>query len=256
MNRINQLFTTKPTGVLSVYFTAGYPQINDTVAVLGALQANGIDLVEIGIPFSDPMADGVVIQESGHQALQNGMNLRLLFQQLTGIRSTISIPLVMMGYLNPILQFGFRHFCSECSRVGVDGMIIPDLPMDDYLSEYKAIAEEFGLKFIFLITPETSDQRIKTIDEQTDGFIYMVSSAAVTGTQQSFDSREAYFKRIESMKLKNPRLIGFGVSNKSTFEMVNRYSSGAIVGSAFIKALQTNCTITEAVQALIDDLRR
>ncbi len=240
---------------MSVYFTAGYPQLDDTLPILDALQANGVDLVEIGIPFSDPMADGVVIQESGHQALQNGMNLRMLFQQLTGMRSSVTIPLVMMGYLNPILQFGFHDFCRECRRVGVDGMIIPDLPMDDYLSEYKAIAEAFGLKFIFLITPETSDERIRIIDQQTDGFIYMVSSAAVTGTQQSFDSREEYFRRIESMKLKNPRLIGFGVSNKATFEMVNRYSSGAIVGSAFIKSLQSSCSVSEAVQALIQQLR-
>lgn len=240
---------------MSMYFTAGFPQLNDTLPVLEALQSNGVDLVEIGIPFSDPMADGIVIQESGHQALQNGMNLRVLFGQLSDLRNTIKIPLVMMGYLNPILQFGFRDFCNECRRVGVDGMIIPDLPMDDYLSEYKSIAEEAGLKFIFLITPETSEERIRIIDEQTDGFIYMVSSAAVTGTQQSFDSREAYFKRIEAMKLKNPRLIGFGVSNKSTVDMVNKYSSGAIVGSAFIKSLQTSCSIPEAVQALLQELK-
>lgn len=255
MNRINQLFINKPSGILSMYFTAGFPQLNDTLPVLEALQSNGVDLVEIGIPFSDPMADGIVIQESGHQALQNGMNLRVLFGQLSDLRNTIKIPLVMMGYLNPILQFGFRDFCNECQRVGVDGMIIPDLPMDDYLSEYKSIAEEAGLKFIFLITPETSEERIRIIDEQTDGFIYMVSSAAVTGTQQSFDSREAYFKRIEAMKLKNPRLIGFGVSNKSTVDMVNKYSSGAIVGSAFIKSLQTSCSIPEAVQALLQELK-
>lgn len=256
MNRINQLFSTKPSGVLSVYFTAGFPQLNDTLPVLKALQSNGVDLVEIGIPFSDPMADGIVIQESGHQALQNGMNLRLLFEQLSNVRSYISIPLVMMGYLNPVLQFGFREFCSECRRVGVDGMIIPDLPMDDYLSEYKAIADEAGLKFIFLVTPETSEERIRTIDEHTDGFIYMVSSAAVTGTQVSFDSREAYFHRLASMNLKNPRLIGFGVSNRATIEMVNRYASGAIVGSAFIKSLQSNCSIPEAVQALLQQLRQ
>lgn len=256
MNRINQLFQYKSSAILSVYFTAGYPQLNDTLPVLEALQANGVDLVEIGIPFSDPMADGIVIQESGHQALQNGMNLQLLFDQLGSVRPAIHLPLVMMGYLNPVMQFGFHKFCSECKRVGVDGMIIPDLPMDDYLSEYKAIAESFGLKFIFLITPETSEERIRIIDEQTDGFIYMVSSAAVTGTQKSFDSREAYFQRIAAMNLRNPRLIGFGVSNKATLEMVNRYASGAIVGSAFIKSLQTGCSISEAVQALLWQLKQ
>lgn len=254
MNRIQQLFKQKDAHILSVYFTAGYPQLNDTLPVLEALQENNIDLVEIGIPFSDPMADGLVIQESGHQALQNGMNLRLLFEQLTDVRSRIHIPLVMMGYLNPILQFGFAEFCIECSRVGVDGMIIPDLPMDDYLSEYKVIADKYDLKFIFLITPETSEERIRIIDENTDGFIYMVSSAAVTGTQHSFISREDYFKRVQSMNLKNPRLIGFGVSNKATLQMVNQFASGAIVGSAFIKTLRNAGSATEAVVKLLNQL--
>jgi len=251
MNRINQLFESKSSRILSVYFTAGFPHLEDTTQILKALQEKGVDLVEIGIPFSDPMADGLVIQESGHQALKNGMNLRLLFQQLTDIRQTIHLPLVMMGYLNPVMQFGFREFCAECHRVGVDGMIIPDLPMDDYLQEYKAIADEYGLKFIFLITPETSDERIRLIDDSTDGFIYMVSSAAVTGAQHSFDAREAYFQRIRDMKLRNPRLIGFGVSNKATLDMVNRYASGAIVGSAFIKNLQTEPDINRALDKLL-----
>jgi tryptophan synthase alpha chain len=254
MNRIQQLFQVKKSEILSVYFTAGFPQLNDTLPVLESLQAKGIDLVEIGIPFSDPMADGIVIQESGHKALQNGMNLRLLFAQLTAVRATIHLPLVMMGYLNPILQFGFERFCAECSRVGVDGMIVPDLPLDDYLKEYKTIADHYGLKFIFLITPETSDERIRLIDQNTDGFIYMVSSAAVTGTQQSFSLREDYFKRIQTMKLRNPRLIGFGVSNKATLQMVNQYASGAIVGSAFIKLLMKSNSIESAVDDLLQQL--
>jgi tryptophan synthase alpha chain len=254
MNRINQLFLNKPENILSVYFTAGFPQLDDTTRILSVLQSGGIDLVEIGIPFSDPMADGVVIQQSGHQALQNGMNLRLLFRQLDNIRKQINIPLVMMGYLNPILQFGFKAFCSECKRVGIDGMIIPDLPMDDYLQEYKSIADDYGLKFIFLITPETSEERIRVIDSDTDGFIYMVSSAAVTGTQQSFESRESYFKHIQSMNLRNPRLIGFGISNKSTLDTVNRYASGAIVGSAFIKNLQHEPSIEKALEKLLQQL--
>ena len=256
MNRINQLFDRKRKNILSVYFTAGYPELEDTVPVLKALQARGIDLVEIGIPFSDPMADGPVIQQSSHIALQNGMSIRKLFSQLTDIREKIHIPLVMMGYLNQVMQFGFENFCRECSRVGVDGMIIPDLPMSDYLLEYKPVADKYNLKFIFLITPETSEDRIREIDKYTNGFIYMVSSAAVTGTQQSFESRVAYFNRINTLGLKNPRLIGFGVSNKATLEMVNQHASGAIIGSAFIKTLGEHDQIGTAVDVLLDNLKK
>jgi len=238
MNRINKLFQQKSENILSVYFTAGFPKLEDTLPILKCLQANGVDLVEIGVPFSDPMADGVVIQNSSQVALQNGMSIRKLFEQLTAVRAEIHIPLIMMGYLNPVMQFGFENFCKECSRVGVDGMIIPDLPMSDFLAEYKDIATKYGLEFIFLITPETEENRIREIDSHTNGFIYMVSSAAVTGTQNSFDNKMEYFNRINVMNLKNPRLIGFGISNKSTRDMANRYSSGAIIGSAFIKALQ------------------
>jgi len=255
MNRINQLFKQKDRNILSVYFTAGFPKIDDTVLTLKELQSNGVDLVEIGIPFSDPMADGVVIQQSSHVALRNGMSIKKLFEQLTEVRNEIQIPLVMMGYLNPIMQFGFENFCRECDRVGVDGMIIPDLPMSDYLSEYKLIAEKYKLKFIFLITPETSEQRIREIDEHTDGFIYMVSSAAVTGTQNNFDSRVAYFNRINEMSLRNPRLIGFGVSNKATLDTANQYASGAIIGSAFIKKLQEKGNIGDAVKNLLQELK-
>jgi len=254
MNRINQLFEQKKENILSVYFTAGFPKLGDTVPTLQCLQANGVDLVEVGVPFSDPMADGVVIQNSSHQALQNGMSIRKLFDQLTSIRADIHIPLVMMGYLNPIMQFGFEAFCKECSRVGVDGMIIPDLPMSDFLDEYKEIAERYKLEFIFLITPETSEARIREIDGHTNGFIYMVSSAATTGTQTSFDNKVEYFNRINAMNLKNPRLIGFGISNKSTRDMVNRYSSGAIIGSAFIKALEETKDVEKGVKLLLENL--
>lgn len=254
MNRIKLLFDLKKDKIFSVYFTAGFPKLNDTVPTLKALQANGVDIVEIGVPFSDPMADGIVIQHSSQQALKNGMSIRHLFSQLTEIRDCIHIPLVMMGYLNPIMQFGFEDFCAECSRVGVDGMIIPDLPMSDFLNEYKEIAENYGLEFIFLITPETSDDRIRLIDSHTNGFIYMVSSAAVTGTQNSFDIKVEYFNRINAMNLKNPRLIGFGISNKSTLDMVNKYSSGAIVGSAFIKALQETKDVEKGVELLLQKL--
>ena len=256
INRINQLFQQKSENILSVYFTAGFPKLEDTMSTLQSLQANGVDLVEIGVPFSDPMADGLVIQNSSQVALKNGMSIRKLFEQLTDVRSSIHIPLIMMGYLNPIMQFGFEAFCKECNRVGVDGMIIPDLPMSDFLAEYKTIAEKYKLEFIFLITPETSDDRIKLIDSHTNGFIYMVSSAATTGTQTSFDNKVEYFNRINAMNLKNPRLIGFGISNKSTRDMVCKYSSGAIIGSAFIKALQETQDVEKGVKLLLANLEK
>jgi len=255
MNRIQQLFTQKKENILSVYFTAGFPKPNDTVPILESLQKYSVDMAEIGIPFSDPLADGPVIQNSSQIALKNGMNLKKLFSQLANIRASVHIPLVMMGYLNPIMQFGFENFCSECKKVGVDGMIIPDLPMDVYLTEYREIVEKNGLDFIFLITPETSEERIHQIDEHTHGFIYMVSSAGVTGTQNSFDHHIDYFNRINSMHLKNPRLIGFGISNKLTRETASRYSSGVIIGSAFIKALQESSDVESAVKFLIKKLK-
>jgi len=256
MNRINFLFEKKKENILSVYFTAGYPKLEDTLPTLLSLQTNGVDLIEIGIPFSDPMADGIVIQNSSQVALQNGMSIRKLFDQLTAVRAQIHIPLIMMGYLNPVMQFGFENFCKECSRVGVDGMIIPDLPLSDFLAEYKEIALRYRLEFIFLITPETSEERIRLIDSHTNGFIYMVSSAATTGTQTSFDNKTEYFNRINAMNLKNPRLIGFGISNKSTREMVCKYSSGAIIGSAFIKALEETQDVEKGVKLLLDKLAK
>ena len=254
MNRINLLFDKKKENVLSVYFTAGFPKLEDTLPILECLQTNGVDMVEIGMPFSDPMADGIVIQNSSQVALENGMSIRKLFDQLTEVRSTIHIPLIMMGYLNPIMQFGFENFCKECHKVGVDGMIIPDLPLSDFLAEYKDIANSYELEFVFLITPETSDERIRLIDSHTNGFIYMVSSAATTGTQTSFDNKVDYFNRINAMDLKNPRMIGFGISNKSTKDMVCKYSSGAIIGSAFIKALQETEEVKQGVKLLFKRL--
>ena len=256
MNRINYLFEKKKENILSVYFTAGYPKLEDTLPTLLSLQTNGVDMIEIGIPFSDPMADGIVIQNSSQVALQNGMSIRKLFDQLTAVRVQVHIPLIMMGYLNPVMQFGFENFCKECNRVGVDGMIIPDLPLSDFLEEYKEIALRYHLEFIFLITPETSEERIRLIDSHTNGFIYMVSSAATTGTQTSFDNKTEYFNRINAMNLKNPRLIGFGISNKSTREMVCKYSSGAIIGSAFIKALEETQDVEKGVKLLLDKLEK
>ena len=257
MNRIKQLFETKQKDILSIYFTAGFPKINDTVEVIKELEENGIDLIEIGIPFSDPMADGPTIQASGTVALQNGMTLSKLFEQLKDIRKDVSIPLILMGYLNPIMQYGFENFCKKCQEVGIDGTIIPDLPFNDYIKEYKPIADKYNVKVVMLITPETSDERIRFIDEHTDGFIYMVSSAATTGAQQSFDNqKQAYFKRINEMNLRNPRLIGFGISNKATLEAAQANASGAIIGSKFITLLQDSKSIKDAVSQLKSSLKK
>ena len=256
MNRIDKLFDKEKNGVLSVYFTAGFPNLNDTVPVIESLEKNGVKLIEIGIPFSDPMADGPVIQASGSNALENGMSLRILFNQLSTVRNSVQIPLVLMGYLNPIMQFGFDNFCAEAKRCGVDGVIIPDLPFEDYLVNYKSIAEAHNLHIIMLITPETSDERIRLIDSHTGGFIYMVSTASVTGAKSSFgDENLAYFRRVNAMQLKNPRMIGFGISNKSTFDAACNNASGAIIGSKFVTLLQSEGTINGAVEELIEAIR-
>jgi tryptophan synthase alpha chain len=238
MNPINQLFQRNKRKILSVYFTAGFPAINDTEAIILALQNVGIDLIEVGIPFSDPLADGPVIQESSMVALRNGMNLRLLFSQLERIKDKVHIPLILMGYLNPIMQYGFEEFCKDCVKTGISGMIIPDLPFSDYLNEYKPVAERYDLKIIMLITPETSDERIRLIDDHTDGFIYMVSSAATTGVQNEFNEEKLeYFRRISRMNLRNPLLIGFGISNRNTLAATFEHAAGAIIGSRFIRLL-------------------
>lgn len=256
MNRIKQLFSTKSKDIVSVYYTAGYPTLNDTVGILHALQEKGIDMVEIGIPFSDPMADGPVIQEASTLSLKNGMSLRLLFDQLKDIRKEIHIPILLMGYLNPIMQYGFDAFCRKCSEVGIDGVIIPDLPFADYIENYKPIAETYDIKIIMLITPETSEERIRLIDQHTDGFIYMVSSAAITGIQKNFDmQKQEYFRRIHKMNLRNPRLVGFGISNKVTYDAANQYSSGAIIGSKFVQLLSEGDSPQQAVDTLIQTIR-
>jgi tryptophan synthase alpha chain len=256
MNRLTQLFQTKKNPILSVYFTAGYPRLEDNLPILSALEKKGIDLAEIGIPFSDPMADGPVIQHSAGEALRNGMSLRLLFEQLREVRQSIKMPLILMGYLNPIMQYGFTRFCQSCAEVGIDGMIIPDLPFADYLENYKNIAEVHDLKMIMLITPETSDERIHLIDQHTEGFIYLVSSASTTGAQQQFDEgKQAYFTRVAAMKLRNPLLVGFGISNRATLEAATAHTNGAIVGSKFIQLLGEKETPDEAVRALLNALK-
>ncbi|MDR3329130.1 MAG: tryptophan synthase subunit alpha [Prevotellaceae bacterium] len=251
MNSISELFQRKQRNILSVYFTAGYPRLGDTAATLAALQAGGVDMAEVGIPFSDPMADGPVIQASGAAALRSGMTLAKLFEQLEAMQGAVSIPLILMGYLNPIMQHGFERFCADCRRVGVAGMIIPDLPFGEYLRDYKPVADRHGLKVIMLITPETSEERIRLIDDHTEGFIYMVSSAATTGAQERFGERTlAYFRRINGMGLRNPRLIGFGISNPETLRAAFDNASGAIVGSKFISLLTEAGSISEAVGRL------
>lgn len=250
-NRITQLFENKNKNILSIYFTAGFPHLNDTCEIIRELESNGVDLIEIGIPFSDPMADGPTIQESGTIALRNGMTLSLLFDQLKDIRKNTAIPLIMMGYLNPIMQYGFEDFCRKCKEIGIDGAIIPDLPFKDYMEEYKPIAEKYGIKIIMLITPETSVERVRLIDEHTDGFIYMVSSAATTGAQKSFDEqKQAYFKKINGLNLRNPLLIGFGISNKATLVAAQENSNGAIIGSKFISLLKDSADVKTAVTNL------
>jgi tryptophan synthase alpha chain len=251
MNKINKLFSNKKSRILSVYFTAGYPSLNDTGHIIKSLQAGGIDMVEVGIPFSDPMADGPVIQESSAVALRSGMNLKLLFSQLETISSEIHIPIIMMGYLNPVIQYGFEKFCRDCRRTGVSGIILPDLPFKDYTETYKTIADRYDLRIIMLITPETSEERIRLIDASTEGFIYMVSSSATTGAQKNFDpQKQEYFRRINNMNLRNPRLIGFGISNRETLEAAFAAASGAIIGSHFISLLKNRPSIEDAVQGL------
>lgn len=256
MNRINHLFSSKEKDLLSIYFCAGHPTLEGTAVVIKTLQDNGVKMVEIGIPFSDPMADGVVIQNAATQALRNGMSLKVLFEQLKDIRKTVTIPLVLMGYLNPIMQFGFEHFCKQCTECGVDGMIIPDLPFKDYQEHYRIIAERYNLRIIMLITPETSEERVREIDEHTDGFIYMVSSASTTGAQQDFDvQKRNYFKRIEEMKLRNPRMVGFGISNKATFKAACEHASGAIIGSRFVTLLEEEKDPQQAITSLLNGLK-
>lgn len=238
MNRINQLFQDSPKNLLSVYFCAGFPTLNSTADVIRTLEKNGVNMIEIGIPFSDPMADGIVIQDAATRALRNGMSLRILFEQLQDIRRDVRIPLILMGYLNPIMHFGFEAFCRKCTECGIDGVIIPDLPFREYEENYKAVAQKYDIRVIMLITPETSEARVREIDEHTNGFIYMVSSAATTGAQKDFDSqKQAYFKKIQDMHLRNPRMVGFGISNKQTFDAACANSSGAIIGSRFVTLL-------------------
>ena len=237
MNRIQEKLKQNKK-LLSIYFTAGYPKFDDTVEILQQLEKNGVDMVEIGLPFSDPLADGPTIQESSQTALKNEMSTERLFEQLKDVRQTVSIPLIIMGYFNPILQFGVEEFCKKCQEVGIDGLIIPDLPLSEYQEHYVEVFKKYGLFNIFLITPQTSEARIREIDNASEGFIYMVSSASVTGSTDGFgEKQEKYFERIASMKLQNPLIVGFGIQDSKTFKQATSHTNGAIIGSAFIKML-------------------
>lgn len=239
MNRINQKLE-EDKKLLSIYFTAGYPNIDDTVSIIQNLEKSGVDMIEIGLPFSDPLADGPTIQDSSTQALKNGMTSELLFKQLKDIRNTVSIPLIIMGYFNPMLQYGVEAFCKKCQDVGIDGLIIPDLPVDVYHEEYKSTFDKYGLINVFLITPQTAEKRIRYIDSVSDGFIYMVSSASTTGAKTGFGNEQSkYFERISKMNLNNPQIVGFGISNYETFKQATKYAKGAIIGSAFVKHVST-----------------
>lgn len=252
-NRITLLFEKKDEKILSIYFTAGYPELNDTLKIISQLEKSGADLVEIGMPFSDPVADGPVIQQSSEEALKNGMTIHLLFEQLKHIRKSISIPLILMGYLNPVMQYGIEDFCKKCKEIGIDGTIIPDLPLEIYETEYKAIFERNSLSNIFLVTPQTSDERIRKIDERSTGFIYMVSSSSTTGVKDAVNEAQiSYFERIRAMHLHSKRLIGFGISDKASFEKSSGYANGAIIGSAFIKALEGKETVETNVKEFME----
>lgn len=253
MNRINKKLQENRK-LLSIYFTAGYPNLEDTVPIIEKLEESGVDMLEIGLPFSDPLADGSTIQQSSTQALKNGMTTVKLFEQLKDIRKTVSIPLIIMGYFNPMMQYGVEAFCKKCSEIGIDGLIIPDLPVDVYHEQYQEIFEKYGLINVFLITPQTSEERINFIDSVSNGFIYMVSSASVTGAKSNFgDAQNTYFQRIDAMKLKAPQIVGFGISNADTFNAATKYAKGAIIGSAFVKMIKEKGI--EGIDKFVKDIR-
>ena len=254
MSRLTELFARKKNNVLNVYCTAGYPELNSTLAVMKALQSNGADLIELGMPYSDPLADGPVIQASGTKALQNGMTIAKLFEQLEDFRKEINVPVVLMGYLNPLLQYGFEKFCAKAAEVGVDGLIIPDIPMFEYEKEYAAIIKKHGLDFVFLVTPETSEERIRKLDSLSTGFLYAVSSSSITGSDKDFSPVEAYLQKLQGMGLKNPVLVGFGIKDKATFNTASKYTAGAIIGSAYIKALDNGKEVETATKEFLGSI--
>lgn len=256
MNRLDKVFLNKKSNILNIYFTAGYPKLDATGELILALSEAGVDIIEIGMPYSDPLADGTTIQESSSIALQNGMNLDLLFQQIEEVRAQVRTPLILMGYFNQVLQYGDERFFQRCKSVGVDGLILPDLPLEVYEKDYQKTLAELNLKISFLITPQTPDARIKKIAQLSTGFVYVVSSYAITGTQSSISEQQVtYFKRIEAMQIKKPYLIGFGISNKQSFQTACQYANGAIIGSAFIKALHNSKNMAQTTKDFVVKLQ-
>jgi tryptophan synthase alpha chain len=256
MSRLTELFARRKGRVLNVYCTAGYPELNSTLEVMKALQKAGADIIELGMPYSDPLADGPVIQASGARALQNGMTIPKLFEQLQDFRKEISLPVVLMGYLNPLLQYGFEKFCARAAEVGVDGLIIPDIPMFEYEKEYAAIVKKHGLDFVFLVTPETPEERIKKLDSLSSGFLYAVSSSSITGSDKDFSAVEMYLQRLKNMQLKNPVLVGFGIKDKATFDAATKHAAGAIIGTAYIKTLDNSTDIEASTNNFLETLTK
>ncbi|MBS1566911.1 MAG: tryptophan synthase subunit alpha [Bacteroidetes bacterium] len=255
MSRIQQLFASERKRVLNVYCTAGYPQLDSTLPVMQALQNNGADLIELGMPYSDPLADGPVIQASSAKALANGMTIATLFRQLKDFRKQISVPVILMGYMNPVLQYGFEKFCADAAAAGIDGLILPDLPEYEYETEYGAVIKKYGLDFIFLVTPETSEERVRHLDELSSGFLYAVSSSSTTGNEKDFGEVEKYLHRLQQMKLKNPVLVGFGIKDRQTFDAACKYANGAIIGSAAIRALDKTDNIETALKTFLQSVK-
>lgn len=255
MSRLKELFERKKSKVLSVYCTAGFPRLESTMEVLQALQDSGVDMIELGMPYSDPLADGPVIQASGTVALANGMSLSRLFEQLAGLRASVRIPVLLMGYLNPILQYGFEKFCEAAAVAGIDGLILPDLPMHEFEEESGPVIKRHGLDFVFLVTPETSDERIKKFDSLSSGFLYAVSSSSTTGGSQNLADQQAYFQRLEQLKLNNPVLVGFGVRDRPSFEAACAHTNGAIIGTAYIRAIGQATDVRKATKEFLGSIR-
>lgn len=254
MTRLKKLFDAKSSKVLNVYCTAGYPTLDSTLPIIAALEKNGADLVEIGMPYSDPLADGPVIQESGAKAIENGMSIEVLLEQLKSLRATSNIPVVLMGYMNPVLQFGFEKFCAAAAAVGVDGLILPDMPAYEFETKYGAILKKHHLDFIFLVTPETPTERIQYLDSLSSGFLYAVSASATTGSALNFDAVVAYLQKLKQLQLNNPILVGFGVKDAASFELASRHTAGAIIGSAYIRALENSADVTATTAQFLSSI--
>jgi tryptophan synthase alpha chain len=254
MSRLSKIFETRGKNILNVYCTAGYPQLDSTLEIMKALQQNGANIIELGMPYSDPLADGPVIQQSGSIALANGMTIAKLFEQLKDFRKEISIPVILMGYMNPVLQYGFEKFCEDAAAVGIDGLILPDLPEYEFETEYGAIIKKYHLDFIFLVTPETSEERIEKLDSLSSGFLYAVSSSSTTGSDKKATSPDEYLRKLKNLNLKNPVLVGFGIKDKASFEAVCQLADGGIIGSAYIKALENNSDVNAATKSFLSSI--